>query len=578
MKFFPLLRYLFGGLLPSLAVLACVSCTGQVSSSSPGDEIDHSDSSNGGHAGSSPFDRGGSGFDVPVSAQSECKSPRAVPLALRRLTPYEYANTMKSLLAVDVDVDKLLSDPKELGFEGFAKNQVASTALSEQWDAVAESVADKATRDLSKLLGCDPATNTKCWSTFVSTFGARAYRRPLNTGELNKHILFLQNAQKAEGVAGAAKMYIVAILQSPSFLYRPETLASENVGPQRLDEWAIASRLSYLLWQTMPDQTLFDAARSKQLGSATDLRTQVTRMLTDPKAASAVRHFAEQWLEVDSLSTLSKDESTYPDFIPKVGLLMKEELGRFVEAAVLGQGNGVAALFSSKQTFVNTELAKFYGWPGPSSGELFSAVSMPDRERQGLLTLGGVMAVHGRPNQSSPIARGKFVRERILCQTLPSPPNDIDITAPIVRAGATTRERFTDHKSDPRCAGCHALIDPVGFLFEHYDGVGRYRTKDQGRDVDASGELSDAEGIEGKYTDVLSLVPKLTQSRLVSSCMTIQWFRFAFGREPSEQDTCTMFQLADSLERTQGNMKEMLVALVMSPSFLTAIVPQGVSP
>ncbi|MDX2022537.1 MAG: DUF1592 domain-containing protein [Deltaproteobacteria bacterium] len=531
------------------------ACTGQVPRDVAGGPDDPNGLGGAGGTGAGAPAIGGAG-----STPNACDTGAPPPAALRRLTPRQYASTVKSLLAVDVPLGDLLPEPKTFGFEGFAQNQVASVGLAEQWDAVAETVAAKASQDLNKLLGCDPNTDANCLRGFVQTLSERAFRRPLNAEQLGKHVSFVDAAKMTAGAQEAVRMYVAALLQSPSFLYQRESFVDDGRGHVRPDDWAMASRLSYLLWGDMPDANLFAAARAKSLGTESQVRAQAQRMLNDPRTRSQAKHFFEQWLEYDTLPGLSKDTATYPTFTPKLAELFRQQLERDVEFAMFEQKNTLSQLFLSGQTFMNAELAAFYGANAPSAAG-FALVKWPAGERQGVLTSGGMMAAHGHPNQSSPIMRGKFMRERLLCQPLPSPPNDIEIMPPIVRPGATTRERFSDHKSDTRCASCHGLIDPVGFLFEHYDGMGAHRTKDQGLDVNASGELTSTEDLDGTYNSVMPLLPKLAASREVTSCVATQWFRFTFGREAGESDACAVAKLTQSLQGTGGDFKQLLVEL-----------------
>jgi hypothetical protein len=203
---------------------------------------------------------------------------------------------------------------------------------------------------------------------------------------------------------------------------------------------------------------------------------------------------------------------------------------------------------------------------GPK-GEGFERVSLDPKQRAGLLTQASLLAVNAKPNQSSPVHRGKFVRERLLCQPLPPPPNNVNIQPPDVDPKATTRQKFAQHSSDPYCAGCHKLMDPIGFGFESYDGIGQFRTKDHGLPVDASGELTGTRDSDGKFDGAIELAARLGDSAEVRECVATQWFRFGYGHGEEKADSCAMSQLQDAFRAADYNVKELLVALTRTDAF-----------
>jgi len=216
-------------------------------------------------------------------------------------------------------------------------------------------------------------------------------------------------------------------------------------------------------------------------------------------------------------------------------------------------------------SFMNQALAQFYGVSGVS-GTTLQQVQLDSTQRAGIVTQGAVMTVLAKPDRSSPVLRGRFVREQLLCQTIPPPPQNIVITPPSVMPGVSTRALFSMHATVEPCKGCHSLMDPIGFGFENYDGVGRWRTTDQGQTVDATGTLT-ASDVNGSFNGAVDLAHKLSQSREVSDCMAVEWFRYAMGRGETTQDACTLQQLKQGFSTNQSNIRTLLVAVTQTDAF-----------
>jgi hypothetical protein len=212
-------------------------------------------------------------------------------------------------------------------------------------------------------------------------------------------------------------------------------------------------------------------------------------------------------------------------------------------------------------------LAGFYGVRGPTSDDAWVRVNLDPKRSAGILTNAGLLSVLAKPNQSSPVLRGKFVRERMLCQTPPPPPPNIDVTPPDLDPKLTTRERFAQHSTDPMCKGCHRLMDPIGLAFEHYDGVGRFRDQENGLPIDASGELVETD-VDGKFVGVAELGKKLASSARVKDCVVLQWFRHSVGRAETEADTCSLHTLREKFRASGGNVKQLILDMTQTDAFL----------
>jgi hypothetical protein len=355
---------------------------------------------------------------------------------------------------------------------------------------------------------------------------------------------------------------------SPNFLYRAEVGLPPRPGETaaRLGPWETASRLSYLLLGSMPDQELYRAAEAGELATREQVAAQARRLLADPRARPVVAHFHDQWLELERISTIEKDRRVYPAFTPELRGFLETEARMFLDSVTWEAPGDIASLFGAGHSFMNARLASFYGVKGPA-GATFERVAQNPQQRAGFLTQAGLLAVLAKVNQTSPVERGLFVREQLLCDPPPPPPPGLQGKPPDLDPRLTTRERFTQHKENPACVGCHALMDPIGLGFESYDGLGAWRTAENGRPVDASGEIVGTD-IAGPFVGAIELLRKLGRSAQVSRCVRTQWFRFAYGRNVTAEDECNVATLDAALAAGKGNVRELLVALTQTDSFL----------
>jgi hypothetical protein len=491
---------------------------------------------------------------------------------IRRMTRTEYDNTVRDLLGDTTEPARdFVPEEEALGFNNQASTLGVTQILAEEYMDASEKIAARAVSHLDTLVGCDPKAkgDDVCATAFIASFGKRAFRRPLAPDEITRLQGVFTWGREQSGFATGIRLVIEAMLQSPHFLYRVELGMPEPVAPGvvKLGPWETASRLSYLLWNSMPDDELFAAAEGGRLATPKDIEAQARRMLDDPRARRAVENFHFQWLGLRNIETLNKDPATYPKYDPKLRPLWKDETLAFLDYVVFDGEGDLTTMLTAPYSMMNEELATFYGVSGPK-GEGFERVSLDPDEHAGFLTQASVLAVNAKPNQSSPVHRGKFVREQLLCQLLPPPPNNIEIKAPDPALNATTRERFAEHSKNPACAGCHRLMDPVGFGFEHYDGIGLYRDLDEGLPIDASGRINGSEDVDGPFDGPVELAHELARSEQVRSCVTKQWFRFGYGRPEQEADTCSLRKVQDAFRASGYNIKELLVALTQTDAFL----------
>ena len=493
---------------------------------------------------------------------------------IRRMTSFEYDNTVYELLGDTTH--PAASFPKEeeaLGFNNNAANLTVSDDLADKYMRAAEGISLRATTNLGTLTGCSTFDDA-CAAAFIDAFGKRAFRRPLDADERTglQQVFQAGKTQSASGDATAdftqgVQMVIEAALQSPEFLYRVEPVDpdAEKDKVVALDSYEMASRLSYFLWASMPDENLFAAADADALTTKEAIATQARRMLADPRARNAVGQFHEQWLDYERIQGVTKDASLFPDWSPAVGALMQEETRQFIEHTVFDDGGDLTTLLTASYTYANADLATFYGLPTDGLGADFAKVQFDPKQHAGLLTLGSLMAWYAHSNQTSPVLRGKLVREQFLCDTLNPPPNNFK--APTVDPNATTRERFAQHSTDPACKGCHGLMDGLGFGLENIDSVGRFRSTENDVPIDSSGNIIESD-VDGTFDGAVELAGKLASSNDVERCYATQWFRWTEGRGETIEDNCSMDQIDQAFDKSHGNIEELIVALTQTDAFL----------
>jgi hypothetical protein len=551
---------MLGAVLLSPAFLTMAGCAGDPSGPTPG--------------------------DLPETCQGPI-SPGPSPV--RRLTQMEYNNTVFQLLGEDdYPANKFAPDEEANGFTNQASALVVSPLLAEQYMTAAENLAREhapniLTRELAACTGASvtPSACNAAAETFIRNFGKKAFRRPLTEEEVQTHAdLFAQGTTLGTGSYDptiGVELVMQAMLQSPHFLYRVEFGRPESVDQSvggdvvELTSYEMASRLSYLFWGTMPDAALFEAADRDELRTPEQIEAQARRMLDAPRAREAVKNFHRQWLGLDDIPTVAatgKDRTVYPDYSEAMLPLLQQEAERFLDHAIFEEDASVEDLYTAPYSIMNGELAAFYGIEGIPADAGFQRVDLDPTKYAGFLTQAGLLALHAKSDGSSPVHRGKFVRERLLCQT-PPPPPDVVPPPPTVDPTKTTREQYVQHEADPGCAACHQWMDSLGFGFEHFDALGRYRETQNGLPIDATGEINftDEAGTDGPFDGVVELAQRLGKSSRVRECVSTQWFRYAYGRTETEADTCSMDFVNQRFAESEYDIKELLVALTQTDAF-----------
>lgn len=496
--------------------------------------------------------------------------PQVGTATWRRLTRSQYQATVEDLLGRKPDLKGFLPDTTTGPF-GTNASLPAQEGDITTYATSAESLAAQAVTNLAALLNCDTQARGQdvCASEFISTFVARAYRRPLTSAE-TAAFAKVYAVGKEESFAMGIRLVIEAALESPSFLYVVEQGEPHGSGLRKLTNYEVASRLSYVLQGTMPDAQLFAAAKEGRLATAEGIRGQAERLLNTDKFIASASRFHTQLLGMETLTmpgVVTRDAEKYADFTDAMRAAMVGEPSRFV-AYVLNKGEGsVEELLSAPYVFPTAPLGKIYG--DQASPDEDGRAEIKDGSRMGLLTLAGVQASHPLvPTHYGAVIRGHMVRRDLLCDPVPPPTQAVKFEAPPNADMLTQQELLRVHQENPTCKGCHELMDPIGFAFERYDLIGRVRSKGtDGSPIDTSGVVANLEGDDGVFDDTQGMIRKLAAAPEVRSCLATQWFRYTLAREPEEEDACSLSLLKAALGQGKGNVREAILSLVSSDAF-----------
>lgn len=506
----------------------------------------------------------GSAGDAP--GLDDCDGAVPGRRVLRRLSHVEYAHTVEDLLGVAGGGLHFAPDVEVHGYLNSASALDVPPLLLEQYRDAAEDLSAQAVaEEWDELMPCSDPT-AACAATFIEEFGRRAFRRPLTVEDRDRYLSIFTVAATDEGFRAGIRWVIATMLQSPHFLYRSE-LGTEGSGGFTLTDWELATELSYLVLQTTPDDALLDAAASGALSTPEGLAAELERLTALPGAAGTMEQFVGHWLLLDRLPVVARDPDLYPELTDSVRGAMAAETGRVVRD-VSARGGSLADLLLGAETFLDPELAAFYGVPlgtGEADPQGFVRTPLDGTGRGGLLTQGSLLTVHALPNGSSPIHRGVLVRERLLCQELPPPPANIDASPPPIDPSQSTRERYAAHSAIDECASCHVMIDPIGFAFEHFDGVGRWRETEGPHTIDDRGEIVGSPHSDGPFEGVGELSALLAESVDVEECYGHQWVTFGTGL--GEELACSAEAVADRIAAEGGRLDAVFVGIVDLPHF-----------
>ena len=509
-------------------------------------------------------------------------------VAMRRLTHRQYNNTVRDLLGDQTrPANQFPSEDYTHGFKNQAAAQSIPPLLAEAYGAAAEKLARNAFRggDRNGLVPCQAASaeDSECRGRFIRQFGLRTFRRPLSGAETAQYSrLFAQEAKRTSDFLQGARIVVEAMLQSPSFLFLAAGGPHDELYP-----YAMASRLSFFLWDTTPDSDLLAQAAAGKLNTREQVEAVARRMLDDPHARTSMEEFLAQWLRFDRVLTTIRDRRLYRDFNAELAAAMTEETKQLFRYLVW-ENRSFMEFFTAKFGFLSSDLAELYGFPAPE--EEFARVDFPaDTGRAGVLGQAMFQTVTSKPSDSSVTERGLFIREHFLCQNVPPPPPGLNATLPPVsdQKPMTNRERLNGHVTNPACASCHRLIDPIGFGFEQYDAIGRFRekhfltifpTRDEKMKglkteetkyelpIDVSAEVA---GIaDSSFSSPKELGQVLATNAVCQKCVVKQLFRYAMGRSETAADRATIERGFERFRDSQFRFRELIISIVTSKPFL----------
>jgi hypothetical protein len=493
-----------------------------------------------------------------------------------RLSVAQYRNSVRDVFGQDIAVPTALEPDTSLG--GFVSIGSAQSAISprgvEQYEDAAFKIAAQALATPEKraaLVPCKPASpsDDECARAFITDLGRKVWRRPLEGDEVTALAAVITSSGTTLGdFYLGAEFGIASLLQAPSFIYR-STVGEpdpDRPGENRLTSYEMASRLSYFLWNSTPDVTLLDAADRGELTDPAAVEREVERLVADPRARAGLRNFVTEYLRLDKLDALSKDPKIFTYYSPEVGPAAREETLLTFEYAAFQEDGDFRDLFTSRFTFVNPKLASIYQVLAPNP-EGFARVELPaDVPRRGLLGQVSFLALYAHPTSSSATLRGKLVREVILCGTIPPPPVDVNTALPEPSPDALTlRDRVAVHLTDTFCASCHNTMDPIGLGMENFDGIGRYRTKENGALIDASGDLDGA-----TFSGPSDLAERVRNHPDLAQCFVRRMYQYATSFEERASEDEVIAALTADFEASGHRIRHLMFSIATSPGFRLA--------
>jgi Protein of unknown function (DUF1592)/Protein of unknown function (DUF1588)/Protein of unknown function (DUF1587)/Protein of unknown function (DUF1595)/Protein of unknown function (DUF1585) len=552
-------------LAPGLAValVGCSSGSGPASNMNPG--------AGGTGTGGTSMTSGGTTVTPPGSA------PQVGLVTLRRLNRTEYGNTLRDLVGTTTDYStKYPAENLSYGFDNIGEALTVQPFDIEQHehdaDAIlAELFARPATDPVrQRIISCDAASGGRtCMTQMLLSFAQYAYRRPVVEAEVSGLVDIAQDFVMTGGtVNDALQVAFKGVLLSPHFIYKVELDQDPtSKTPHRLSGFELATRLSYYLWSTTPDQTLLVDAQMGKLATDAGLTAEVERMLTDPRASALITNFVGQWLYLRRAEAAKPDATVFPTFDAELSAALRIESEKFVNE-LFQQGKPIAELLTGTFTYVNPRLAKHYGLPVPA-GTDFTRVDLTGTQRTGFLMQASFLTALSNPTRTSPVKRGKWVLEQLLCAPPPPPPPGVDTKG--VDSGTTSvRARLEAHRAKEPCKSCHAVMDPIGLSFENFDGIGTYRSADQYGPIDATGTLTTAKG-DVSFQGAAQLLPILAADDRLAGCVAQKVLTYAVGRGFSGADEATLTAVAGATNTSGKGLRGLFASVAISEAFRSRV-------
>ncbi len=488
------------------------------------------DGDSGGTTGTSGTSGSSTGIgEVPDPLPDGTDGGAILPARIRRLTNAEYNATVQALIGTTLSpADTFPPDTRQHGFS-VNEAQRIDPVLARQLDKAASDVADEVVARLDEFAPCADSNHSACADSFITDFGKDAYRRPLSDEDVAA-LVNLFEAGYSEGVyAEGIHLVVRGMLQSPGFLYHTELGDGTESGTVRMSPYEIASSLSYLLTGAPPEDSLVAVAESGGLDTPEGRATEARRMLGSAAGQNRAVRVVREWLGIDRIVNTAKDATVYEEY-EGLRASMHKETEDFVKAVLSSSGGDVSELLGAPWTVAEGDLAGMYGANGAGR------VDVP--ERPGLLNRGAFLSVYAHAHETSPVLRGTAVLRRVACEDIELPSNlAVSIVPPASDPNATTRERFSQHTEDAVCAECHNKIDPIGFSFEQFDGMGMKQTTENGFNIDSNGDVSAGFDFDGSYGSSTELAAVLAQSETVRTCFARQLFRANVGEGVGAEDS-----------------------------------------
>ncbi len=498
-------------------------------------------------------------------------------VTLHRLNRAEYDNTVRDLLGTTQHpAQDFPIDDRGSGFDNMADVLTLSPLHLSVYLSAAKAIVSEALGNATQraaFVTCDVAAQgDACARQVLKAFAYRAWRRPPTDSELERLAAVSAVAiQNGDGYEQGLSLALRAVLLSPHFVFRVELDPDPaSPTPHPLTPYELASRLSYFLWSSTPDATLLQSAESGALANPATLKEQATRLLADARSHALVDNFAGQWLHLRAIDTLQPDPTTFPNVDAALLTAMRQESERLFQDIAF-QGAPLLQLLNANYTYVNDRLASHYGLPAVGSAELVKVDLSASLERGGFLSQAGFLTLTSHPDRTSPVVRGKWVMDELLCASVPPPPPDVNLAAVAMakEEGLTQRQALERHRADPKCIACHQLMDPIGLGLENYDAIGVYRTMDAGLVIDAAGSLPNGDTFAGAK----ELSARIAANPDFARCAARKLYTYALGRPPVETaghlDVPTMQSLADALSQNGYSFSDLIGRIVASPTFTT---------
>jgi hypothetical protein len=500
-------------------------------------------------------------------------------VTIRRLNRAEYDNTVHDLLgtAQTPGATTFPNDAPQLGFDNNGDLQTLDPEQLTLYQQAAESLAAEAmtvgSAERGQLVTCDLTTGTVCAQTLITNFGSRAFRRPLTTTEVSTYVALMATAATAGATSDEQfRTVLEAILVSPNFLFQPEIDQNPtSLTPHLLSPYETASRLSYMVYRSMPDQALLTAAANGSLATVANVQTQLQRMLVDPKGLFS-QTFTNQWLGLSAVTTQSFDPTLFPLFNASLASSMGLEVSDFF-GYFLAQNLPIPQMLTANFSFIDKNLATFYGIPAPA-GTGLTQTTLSTPQRTGLLTMSGVLTVTSYPTRTSVVKRGAWVLSQLLCAPPPPPPANVP-PFPTGTVTGTQKQILAQHRTDPACAACHDSMDNIGLAMENYDAIGDYRTTDNGLPIDASGafegpiaEPTLPTGATGPtFVGAIQLAAAVAADPRFTPCVAQNALTYSLGRALLPTDAPYLTDITTPSSGSSLGVRDVLMNVVASDTF-----------